>query len=166
MTAPKPRIKLLDTAVRLRPARGEDAELVRAWRNDPATRAQYFDPAPADAAVHAHWFQAHRRSPRSRIYIIVGPRDRPLGQIRMERGASRSAEISVSVDPAERGKGVGAAAVLALDGPARKWGVRTLVAHVKTENVGSLLAFVKAGFGFMRRRSVGGRPAYRLEKKL
>lgn len=153
-------------SVRLRPARHEDAELVRHWRNDAATRTQFFDPKPVEPAAHASWFQAHRKGARCRIYIMLDPRDRPLGQIRLERGASRSAEISVSVDAAERGKGIGAAAILCLDAPARKWGVRTLIAHAKADNVASLLAFVKAGFAFMRRVSVEGRPAYRLEKKL
>jgi len=85
---------------------------------------------------------------------------RPLGQFRLEK-RRRDAEISLSVARRSRGTGIGTfmlqrAAALAR----RDLGVHRIVAHVRRDNIGSTIAFVKAGYRFSATARRRGQPTY------
>lgn len=107
--------------VGLRPADQQDAALLFAWRNDPATRAASHQAAPLAWESHLSWLRSALGAPDRHLWIgeLEG---RPVGTVRAERcgGAWR---LSWTVAPEARGRGVGRAlvtrAAARLTGPLR-----------------------------------------------
>lgn len=160
-----------DASVRLRPAREADAALILAWRNDPATYRRYFGARPVDGREHARWFSARLSDPRCRLFVIEPARtglssDRPLGQLRLDRDARGAAEVSLSVDARARGKGTATAALRAAARAARRWGIKRLRARTLPDNPASTIAFLKAGYRFVRLERRKGAASYLLEQEV
>jgi RimJ/RimL family protein N-acetyltransferase len=125
-----------------------DAAVLLVWANDPATRAASFHPARIDAVTHERWLAERLGSPSTRLYIgLVGVRE--IGQVRFELDDEGSAEVSISVAPEWRGRGLGpgllTAGIREIDRdpvfPADR-----LVARVRPENAASMALFRSAGF--------------------
>jgi RimJ/RimL family protein N-acetyltransferase len=152
--------------IKLRLAEGEDADRLLEWRNDPDTRRWYLNPSRVTRATHRAWLSSRIDDPRCRLYIVTDGRGRPLGQLRLE-AARGQAEVSFSVVPSARGSRVGTE-ILKKAGPVarRQLNARRIFGYVRPENVGSAIAFLRAGFAFVRLERIGGRAAYRLEQRL
>ncbi|MBI4396947.1 MAG: GNAT family N-acetyltransferase [Elusimicrobia bacterium] len=149
--------------MRLRPARWEDGENLRRWRNDPVTRRNSLNTGKIGLREHGAWLEKTLADKTSRLYIMEDSRRRPLGQVRVTSAAGRVGNVHLVVDPEVRGRGVGREALkIAASLVRRDLKVRTLVAHIKPENVPSVVAFLKAGFVFQRLERVKGRLCYRL----
>lgn len=56
--------------LRVRRARGDDAELVWEWANDPTVRARSFRPDPIPLDEHLEWYRGRLASPDTRLWII------------------------------------------------------------------------------------------------
>jgi RimJ/RimL family protein N-acetyltransferase len=125
-----------------------DADLLLAWANDPATRAQSFQPDRIEAATHQRWLAERLASPSSRLLIgLEGPT--PIGQVRFDRDPDGTVEISISVAADARNRGLGRSLLAAGLAAARRdgsLGVRTFVAHVRLDNDVSAALFRGAGF--------------------
>ncbi|MBI3548553.1 MAG: GNAT family N-acetyltransferase [Elusimicrobia bacterium] len=134
------------------------------WRNDPETRRNSHNTGKIGLAHHMKWFRG-RLADQKCLLLVARGGGKALGQIRLER-RGRAAEISITVSPAARGKGVGTWMLSHL--PHRMNGARlsTIVARVKPDNVASVVAFVKAGFRFARFVRCGGESVYRFEKTI
>lgn len=131
-------------------ATAADGGLLLAWRNHPEVRRQSFSGAEIDPAEHARWFAEKLRDARCVPYIARDRAGRPVGQIRFDI-RDDGAYISLSTDPALRGRGIGTAMTEAACARLRTThpGVRA-VALVKPDNPGSAAMFRKAGFALVR----------------
>ena len=125
-----------------------DADLLLAWANDPATRAQSFQPDRIEAATHELWLAERLASPSSRLFLgLEGPT--PIGQVRFDRNPDGTVEVGISVAPGARNRGLGRSLLEAGLGAARRdgsLGVRTFVARIRLDNDVSAALFRTAGF--------------------
>jgi len=145
-------------ALRLRPARAEDAFAYYAWVNDPEVRRQSLDTQPIAWKQHHAWFLARLDSSASRLCVLEAG-DLPVGQIRFdhERGETR---IDYSIDPLFRGRGWAVSLMqLGLREAAGRW-QGPIRAQVKDGNIASLAVFRK--LGFEESRGDGGLRNFRL----
>jgi len=81
----------------LRPATGEDAEMVWRIRNDPEVRAQSFQTDIIPWEGHQKWFQKKMRDDKFKMFVS----DSPEGYIRLDY------EPVISIAVSERGRGNG-----------------------------------------------------------
>jgi RimJ/RimL family protein N-acetyltransferase len=147
-------------AITLRRARSEDAERLLQWRNDPETRRWYLQRARVPRRDHEGWLSLKLNDRGCRIYIVE-ERGVPVGQLRIERVGPSAAEVSLSVDAAARGRGIGSTMLKRAAAAARReLRVAKLLAHVRPENVPSAVAFLKAGFRFTALERHGGANTY------
>lgn len=141
-----------------------DARRILAWRNDAVSRRNSLDTRKVGLRTHLRWFRAKLADPACRILVARARGGKPVGQLRLDAVADGTAEVSIVVDPACRGRGVGTAMLRSIPDGGRR--LRRLVAYVRPDNASSAVAFLKAGFRFsalVRRRGVA---AYRLHKRL
>src|SRR5439155_749158 len=96
----------LTEPLRVRPATAADSALLLEWANDPETRAASFSQHLIEAREHARWLAATLASPNVRL-LIGCEGERAVGQVRFVCDATGAAEISISVAPDTRGRGVG-----------------------------------------------------------
>ena len=125
-----------------------DADLLLTWANDPATRAQSFQPDRIEAATHERWLAERLASPSSRLLIgLEGPT--PIGQVRFDRNPDGMVEVGISVAADARNRGLGGSLLAAGLAAARRdgsLGVRTFVARIRLDNDVSAALFRGAGF--------------------
>jgi RimJ/RimL family protein N-acetyltransferase len=151
--------------VSLRRARIADSERLLDWRNDPETRRWYIQPDRVPRRHHQAWLARKLADRNCRIYIAES-RSAAVGQLRLER-AGRAAEVSLSVDGAARGRGMGALMLRrAVTAARREFHATRLVAYVRPENVASAIAFLKAGYRFTKLVRRGAVRAYMLERTI
>jgi RimJ/RimL family protein N-acetyltransferase len=133
--------------LRLRPATSADAELLLAWRNDPATRAASRTRGTVAPAAHRRWLAGKLADPAVRLAIaeVDGV---AVGQLRAElTGSPAEAEVHLGLAPEARGRGLGSRLVEAgVRLAAAELGVRRVIAHVRPDNVASVRSFERAGF--------------------
>ncbi len=120
--------------VTLRPARMSDAAVILSWRNHPSVRRASFDSRPISREEHKRWLARVIESP-DRILLVGEEGGVPFGTVRFDIDANGRAEVSIAVDPARHGRGLGRkllhAAVLA----ARSMtDIKSLLARVKEWN--------------------------------
>jgi len=137
-----------------------DADLLLDWANDPATRAQSFQPDRIEAATHERWLAERLASPSSRLLIgLEGPT--PIGQVRFDRNPDGMAEVGISVAPDARSRGLGRSlleAGLAAARRDRSLGVGTFAARIRLDNDVSAALFRGAGFRLVEESVCNGVP--------
>ncbi|MFZ0128332.1 MAG: GNAT family N-acetyltransferase [Candidatus Dormiibacterota bacterium] len=138
----------------LRPATSADRALLLEWRNDQDVVRYSLSGRPVAAAEHANWLTARLAEPALRLWIAEEA-GKPVGQVRVDL-EDETGTVSISVAPAQRGRGVGSrmlrALLIEMEADAA---VRSLVALVHRENTTSLRSFERAGFGDAGRRQRG-----------
>ena len=127
--------------IEVRDATTADAPLLRAWRNDPETRRASHNPAAVGEAEHTAWPAASLASP-DRLLLVAQSGDEPVGVVRADRDPGADTwELSWTVAPAARGRGVAKAMVRLLadrlPGPLR--------AEVRAGNTASIRVAEHAG---------------------
>lgn len=139
-------LALLADAMHLRPAVADDAARVYPWRNAEVTRRHFRDPSALAWESHRDWWLRCIADPARRLLIAsCGSRD--VGVFRLDLSGA-SAEVSLYLDPALHGLGLGAALLQA----GQRWvrereaGLARLVAEVLPGNVASSAAFDAVGF--------------------
>lgn len=134
-------------AIAARPARRTDATLLLAWRNDPATRAASRSTAEVDQAEHEAWLGRVLADP-GRMLLVVEEQGEPVGTVRFDREEPELWEVSVTVAPEARGRGL-ARQVLAAGEAAWRREVGTgpaVLASVRPDNTASTRLFRSAGY--------------------
>ncbi|MCA2981643.1 MAG: pseudaminic acid synthase [Myxococcaceae bacterium] len=143
-------------AVTLRPATAADSAVLLAWRNDADTRAQSRRTGVVERSEHEAWLDQTLSSQNRRLFIAESG-GVAVGQVRLDRNGPSTAEVSFTVAPEARGRGLAAALLKAAEGPAREWGTRTLLAEIRTNNERSIRAFKRVGYyGFVERARAEG----------
>jgi len=149
----------------LRPAVQADAGLLLRWRNDPETRASSHTTGVVTEAEHARWLEQSLASPARRL-VIAQAEGCPVGQLRLDLEAGALAEVSITVAPDARGRGLAAAMLNALAEPALAAGLTTLRAEINTGNARSLSAFKRAGYHGFATVQRGGVALWVCERRL
>ena len=137
----------------LRPVREADAALLLAWRNDPETRANSRRQHPLT------WAELTVAPPGAHREIFVAEEDGiPIGQATHDYRQD-DCELSWTVAPEHRGRGVGTAIVAAAVAAAR---ARLLIAVIKPDNAASARIAERIGFTPVAERD--GLSVWRLSK--
>ena len=98
----------MEELLHIRPATIEDAKMLFEWRNDEETRRASIIMAPLIWEEHVAWLEKSVKGvfPGRSIYIVeVG--GKPAGVVRSDTRADGFTEMSYTVSPAWRGKGLG-----------------------------------------------------------
>ncbi|MFO0678076.1 MAG: pseudaminic acid synthase [Polyangiaceae bacterium] len=141
-------------AITLRAAIPADSALLLAWRNDEVTRANSRHRGEVTQSEHEAWLAGTLANVDRRLCIAMSE-GRPVGQVRLDRDGS-SAEISITLAPEARGKGLSSRVLRAAEAVGTELGITTFVAEVREENVSSVKAFKRAGYyGFVRPAAEG-----------
>jgi UDP-2,4-diacetamido-2,4,6-trideoxy-beta-L-altropyranose hydrolase len=131
----------------LRPATSDNAMRLHTWRNHPTTRAVCSDPAPIPIDVHLRWFERTLADHDRRLWIgRLGDLD--VGSIHFNRNGGSAAEVSLYLDPALIGLGLGERLLAAGEDAAADWlGVPTdVIARIVPGNDASVRLFARAGY--------------------
>lgn len=132
--------------LRLRRASADDAARLLEWRNDAQTRAMAITQDPVPAADHRRWLDA-RLGDADTLLTIAEHDGEPVGTVRLDRHGPAEAELSITIAPAARGRGLARRTIeLGVEQARREWGVDCVTARIRPENAASLRAFAAAGF--------------------
>jgi RimJ/RimL family protein N-acetyltransferase len=132
--------------LRLRRASADDEARLLEWRNDAQTRAMAIARAPVPLADHRRWLDVRLRDADT-LLMIAEEDGAPVGTVRLDRHGPGEAELSITIAPAARGRGLARPAIeLGLEHARREWGVEHVTAQIRSENAASLRAFAAAGF--------------------
>jgi RimJ/RimL family protein N-acetyltransferase len=126
-------------------ARDDEAWLL--WlQNQPQTRRYFRNPTVPTAAEHHAWMK-RTLSDHGSTLLIIEANHEPVGMVRLDRSANpnagRSFEISVAVEPARHGRGLGSAALRLVR---KLMPSAVLDARVHVHNAASKALFRAAGF--------------------
>ncbi|MCU0428895.1 MAG: GNAT family N-acetyltransferase [Cytophagaceae bacterium] len=133
----------------LRKATMEDWELLLDWRNDPLTRQQSHCIDPIDEQTHRNWLQSVLNNPNRHLYIGLHE-SVPMGTVRADwNDHSNSYELSWTIAPQYRGKGLGILLVSALT---ERHGER-YTAEVKTGNFASEKIALRLGLSLKEEKN-------------
>lgn len=134
------------TTITLRPATRDDSADLYAWRNDPDTRANSRNTNAVFRSGHKAWLEATLANPARRIWIAERG-GRKLGTVSAVRGDDGAVELSITVAPAERGRGAAGGIIQrALEEVAALWPEAPVGATVRVENAASRRLFERCGF--------------------
>lgn len=117
-------------------------------------------------------FAAALRSPRAAILVAQNPAQAALSAaaVLLFRANSPAARLySIAVAPEERGRGVGARLLAAVERTARRHGAAAIRLEVSVTNKSALALYQKSGYGIREhivRYYEDGSDAWRLEKPL
>jgi UDP-2,4-diacetamido-2,4,6-trideoxy-beta-L-altropyranose hydrolase len=141
---------LLTSELGLRPLTPDDAEVTHRWRNDERTRAVTRDPRPIDPQSHRQWLARALQDPRRALWMArVGRVD--VGVIRFDDHATgHDCEVSLYLDPALQGLGLGSAMLRAGERARRSRtpAAARFTATVLLRNPTSRRMFERAGYVF------------------
>lgn len=135
----------MGNSIRLRKANSDDCRTLFDWRNDPITVAMSLVSEPVPWENHVAWFEASLSNPRR--HLLVAELDaEPVGTLRFDE-VEDTAEISITVSPGQRGKGMGTLLLETADLWAREeLGLNRVIARIKENNPASLAIFRKSGY--------------------
>lgn len=151
----------------LRRACEMDCRLIWEWANEPGARMASFSSEPIPWEDHRRWFAARVNAPECFFYIASDREGNPLGQIRFDL-SSNEGVVSVSLAPAARGKGRGAALIArGAEQFFNESHAAVVHAYIKPENLPSCRAFESADFAAAGTAVMRGHPAlhYLLRRK-
>lgn len=144
----------------LRPAALDDCRSLWIWRNEATTREASINMEVISYEDHEKWFSRKLESQDTQIFILVNAFCHSIGYVRFYIEGDE-AEISVSVDEAERGQGYGSAGIRqASDRLISSGLVKRIIAHIKPDNLASLTSFRRAGYGPTESKAPLSRGAY------
>lgn len=119
-----------------------DCDLLFEWSNDKLVRENSFNGEKIKYSEHIIWFEEKLKSDDSFMYIFqVDSKD--VGLIRLDKIDSNIFSINYSISKDDRGKGYGTALLGFIRG---KYSSNLLIGKVKSSNVASIKAFIKAGY--------------------
>jgi spore coat polysaccharide biosynthesis predicted glycosyltransferase SpsG/RimJ/RimL family protein N-acetyltransferase len=138
--------QMLARTLTLRPLGPGDQERLWLWANDPQVRAASFSGAPIPWENHVLWFASLLGNPCARAWIAGSEAGESVGCIRFAI-EKKDATLSIVLDPAFRGRGLGAAVIaLASRVLFAETDVSQIHAYIRPSNRASVSAFRKSGY--------------------
>ncbi len=131
---------LADTLI-FRKATLHDAELLLFWRNDAETRENSLNGQIVSLSEHLAWLEKTLADPNRQLFICEKT-GHPVGTVRIDRLDNDSCELSWTVSPQFRGRGIGSAMVK----KAAQTVSGRLIAKIKCEASSSQQVALRAGF--------------------
>ena len=133
--------------MKLRIANNEDIDFLWKLRNEKTVRQVSLNTEPIPLSEHKEWFSKKKSSSECTIFIVVkGDHSEQIGQVRLDALPQASAEISIALVKAERGRGLGTKVIELALIEAKKRDFKEAKARIKSFNKGSLNAFGTCGF--------------------
>lgn len=125
-----------------------DAEVIVAWRSDPANYRNFLDPRPITLESHMAWFARYMEDTTRYDFLVEDGDGKAVGTCGLSNIDADSCEISYMVGAAEaRGKGYATEAVRALTEVAfRELGVSRVDARILPHNEASVRVVSKCGY--------------------
>ncbi|QNO13410.1 GNAT family N-acetyltransferase [Alkalicella caledoniensis] len=120
----------------------EDCDLLFEWTNDEKVRENSFNSETVKYSDHNKWFNEKMNCPRTILLFLV-VNNIKSGLVRLDEINNESLLINYSIPKEYRRKGYG---TMLLELVKDKYSDKGLVGKVKKENIGSIKAFIKAGF--------------------
>lgn len=124
--------------VRIRPARAADADALAAleWRCFPGDR------------MSARQYRRHAASPRAVVLLAADAGGLVIGGavVLFRAGSAKGRLYSIAVDPAARGRGLGAALLAAAEAAARRRGATSLRLEVRQDNPVAIALYEARGY--------------------
>ncbi|GAA1029826.1 MULTISPECIES: GNAT family N-acetyltransferase [Amycolatopsis] len=134
------------TSVIARDATEADAELLLAWRNDPATRQASRSTGVIDLASHLRWLRGVLAAP-GRILLVLEEAGKPVGTVRFDDEGDGAWEVSITLAPESRGRGLSRPVLEAGEQAlAARTDAVAVLAAVHEENAASAALFERAGY--------------------
>lgn len=141
-------LRLNLAALKVRLATPADTLLMHTWRNDATTRRVSVDDRAIEWDSHVAWLARTLADPMRMLLVgMVGAV--PVGLMRLDRLASRDVEVSLFLDPALHGLGLGSALLSAGEAHFSGCGgapFRAFTARVLEGNAPSQRLFATAGY--------------------
>ena len=135
-------LAMLAGTLTVRPATTDDARIMFDWRDDPATRAVSRTSGALEWDGHVAWLERVLADPERQLFVgTIG--GRPVGVIRFDFSSEDRAEVSLYLDPALHGLGLGPHLLLAGEDAADP---RTVDATVLESNRASQRLFATCGY--------------------
>ena len=136
--------------LRVRRATAYDGPLLYRWRNDSVTRALSSGAAEIAPQEHNSWLAAAVNDP-TKLLLVGEVGEIPVGAIRFDRGGDDSVVVSIYLDPALQGLGLGRWLLSTGEAAAVVWAARALrfTAVVLEGNQRSRHRFESAGYRFV-----------------
>ena len=137
---------LSGSGIMVRRATVEDCKAIFHWRNNPETRKFFFDARELTFDTHMDWCR-DAVSSADRVLLIGTSGNEDIGVIRFDLVDNRAA-VSVYIDPAKRGQGLGPGLITA----GSEWlfgafpNITNIEADVMEGNTPSMRAFAAAGY--------------------
>ena len=128
----------------------DDADTLRAWRNDPEVRSVSFNSARIEESEHRQWLAASIAMPERILLMAEDRSGQRIGKIQIDfiSEAMNTVKIGIVVGAEHRSRGLGTILIekstTALFKAEKK--VQQIVAQIKPGNFASERAFRKAGF--------------------
>lgn len=154
----KPR-KASTAGVVARTASANDAQMLFEWRNDPDTRRMSRSTAPLDWDEHSTWLASVLSNP-SRELLVIEQDGHPIGTVRWDHREDLDWEVSISLAPSVRGRGLSAAVLAAGEAAHTSTATRRLVATIHDTNEPSRRLFARAGYMPFKPADVNGFAEY------
>jgi RimJ/RimL family protein N-acetyltransferase len=126
----------------LRKAEEKDCELFFRWVNESSVRTNAINKQAIDWKTHTKWFTEKIHSADSFLFVLTDGMS-SFGQIRFDL-TNWVYTIDYSIDPAERGKGLGST-ILTLGLEQLRAGAE-VQAYVQSDNIPSIRCFRRCGF--------------------
>ena len=124
-----------------------DCEFLFQLVNTDDVREASFNQDPIDRHTHTLWFGNKLRDPQCYMYICMTNDNNPVGQIRFDICNAKEAYVGISISPSAYGLGLGNKIIRqGTDLIFKQANVATVIALVKTSNIRSKKAFLKAGY--------------------
>ena len=127
----------------LRVATPHDSKHLYNWRRDPVTEEMSLLPGPESFPEHEAWLHRVLSDPKTLLYIAEEEGE-PVGTGRIVLDGHRG-ELSITIAPEHRGKGMSPRLIMLLIHEARRHGVRRVTARIRNRNLASIVAFAKNG---------------------
>lgn len=146
-------------------ANQRDVDLYYKWANDEEVRSNSYNQEPILYNNHVKWFKTKLKSADCFFYLFRTEKNVPIGQVRIDKSGDEIV-IGISIDEKYRGLSLSEKMlVVSCEDYLKKHPKNIITAYIKTKNIASLKAFVKAGFSTIKIVKENGVESYKLTRK-
>jgi len=151
--------------LKIRKAEIFDCKQIWEWRNDPDDSKFSFNQKFITLESHIEWFDFNIKNEKI-IFYIIESNDIPVGQVRLEMLEFSQAEVHITIGKQFRSKGIALRALYLVEEQIKDLKIDLLLAHIKPDNINSVILFLKSGFIFSNYYEFKGNMCYKLIKDI